>query len=790
MTTPELMRYADLLDLSDQQRLALEPMHDRYMESFRRLRDGDIQEFQDTVLNMGMTFVRGGFQIPPREELEKVISQTETVIGKIEAVDRSFFNELATILSESQQLKLPRVRTARTLALYKNVAMEAGGEFNRGASVNMTEMVLELELSPERMQGIEPVLASYDGGLLNRTRGVYNALKDAAKYILDSIDELGLREMTPDKLMALGQDEEFLASMQVRFDEGSKPFQDAVYQLSQLNVRTYRSLMPLLEAESAATLRDRFYRAAYGQVYSGPGEWRVRYDSALKLKDLTLEMREQITLQRDNYARQEDQIHDQLVGEFDDSQRYRTFAILSEQVDDPHEAKIDELRGRLTALDDSADASLLALIGENRAGAIGDGEQRVEAEVTETAVVVQAGGGGADGARSEVRVVGRGSIGEIELPIALGVKDAKQITALLELAGDQQPVFDTLYDGYRSEFEQARNAEAPNDEDAVHQDGAERSADGTAGESEADEQESPAMRVKARLKALVAIDDAFFDDVALIVESDQQRAILQRLRGMRARAVLGETSKNLSSAWGVTFGDEESYLDVVRIAAESNIQQGEFAGLAQLWSEYEARSQSICEERFELAVAQRRRFDAYMKAASAGQDAAAAAGTLHQKWREKREAFRKANREIGQLNREFIDRVASQLPAEAAWDLRFAFHRQAYPDLFQDSERIEEYFNTALTLDTLSAEQRNRIGQITSDFRERYFALSSSMIELRQKRDFDIGSFEMPDKSMIEREITLQRLEFDRDEVAARAEVRLRMALSSTQLESIPGLRQ
>ena len=44
----------------------------------------------------------------------------------------------------------------------------------------------------------------------------------------------------------------------------------------------------------------------------------------------------------------------------------------------------------------------------------------------------------------------------------------------------------------------------------------------------------------------------------------------------------------------------------------------------------------------------------------------------------------------------------------------------------------------------------------------------------------------MPSRRMLERELQRERLEFDRDEICARAMMRLRLALSEAQAEYIP----
>src|SRR5688572_3305899 len=43
--TVELMKYADRLNLSAQQRSAFQSMHDQYKQEFRTLRDGEIADF-------------------------------------------------------------------------------------------------------------------------------------------------------------------------------------------------------------------------------------------------------------------------------------------------------------------------------------------------------------------------------------------------------------------------------------------------------------------------------------------------------------------------------------------------------------------------------------------------------------------------------------------------------------------------------------------------------------------------------------------------------------------------
>ena len=70
ISTAELNRYAERLGLSDQQRVALDALHDEYKRDFRTLREGDIAKMRAAAGSMQGT-------MPSKEELEKILKDME-----------------------------------------------------------------------------------------------------------------------------------------------------------------------------------------------------------------------------------------------------------------------------------------------------------------------------------------------------------------------------------------------------------------------------------------------------------------------------------------------------------------------------------------------------------------------------------------------------------------------------------------------------------------------------------------------------------------------------------------
>jgi len=327
VTTPELVRYADILGLSSEQRLAALDLHDAYRREFRALEDGKVKTFIEDLTGLARVFMSEGFRIPDRSVFENLLEQIDEIVTKAKTIDRSLFDRLTPLLTETQLGSLPSVRVERELDVYGHM-MDVPGQLNPAAPVVLSSMVRALDLSDEEIARTEESLRQYERNAVRRMRKLYRLLQEAVELALDTLDRTGLRDMTPMEMMELGGDEEFQGDMRTTLDEGTKPLQAELFAASQQNLRLLKQLTPMLSQDNVDTLRDRYYRVAYGRVYGQRSPWRGAYGRAVAIESIDAERRQQIQAQRDQFRRQEDLLIDRAVLRLEAWREYRTSAQL------------------------------------------------------------------------------------------------------------------------------------------------------------------------------------------------------------------------------------------------------------------------------------------------------------------------------------------------------------------------------------------------------------------------------------------------------------------------------
>ena len=442
VTTPELMKYADMIGLSDQQKLSLITAHDSYKMRYRAFQERDVRKFLDDLIDIGMRFQRNRFQIPPRDELEGIIDQFKRLMNSTHALDRSLFDEVASSLTEDQLLKLPRARTARDLSIYRELVMEFAGEFNPGARVDFAEIMRGASFPPEAVQAADPIIAEYQSSMLSRARGIYEAIADASKVILDLIDELGIRDMTPDKMMAMAQDQNVMLKLQGTFDEASKPFQAAAFELSQLNYRTFKRLAATLPPQQARYLRERYYDIAFDDAYQGRAEWEQRYADALVLPSVAEQQKQDIQAQQEAFQFREDGMIDGVVADMEAAREYRSFQQLSERSNDPIRKRIEELRERRASLNAEAISTLEAILGPEFVAAAQ--QEKLARKQAAEAAAQNATALALPAAASEQKAIEPAN--DPYFPPPMSLEEFNRICAALAMSEGDRSVASTLYD--------------------------------------------------------------------------------------------------------------------------------------------------------------------------------------------------------------------------------------------------------------------------------------------------------------------------------------------------------
>lgn len=772
--THTLMQYADLMELSDQQRAGLAAFHDEYLVRSRDLRDSKIQAFQDDILDIGMRFGLQGFSIPERAEVEHVVSEHDRLLGRISRLDRDLLDGIGSILTEQQMPRLERVRTLREIQLYWFVAEAMSGDFNRGAGVHLSALLDDVAIDPEQAAPLVDRLVQYETALLRRRRSLYEAIQESIAIGLDSIDEWGLREMELPELMQLGADEAFQQRLRDRFDEGSLPFQMAAAELSELNLRTFRLIEPMLSKEARETARDRYYTQAYGAAYDSGQRWRWRvpYHTALKL-DLPPELREQVELELQHFARQQDEIDDKLVDLVDASRRRRTVAQLEGEEPLPGADRIEELRERRREIAATAVRRIETLVGADRlAEAEDDGSSETPDGDT---TVVSVGVGGGDSTVTVERRPAEPQRVIVDLPPPIPASEVSRYVALLGWSGDNGPVVSSLFDLYRESYDRLR-AEHEARLAAKAGPGNEAEAVASGAEDEPEEEVDP-------LAELSALEASLFDDLAAIAVDDDARATVRLLRLERQR----QRGAAVADAIVGRIWESEATVDLVGLVCTESADPAMVGRVAPVLDLYAGVIDPLLVEQLEVARAAGRTLEALTAAqTTSGEAAEEFARRLHRRRNEEMSRMREIGRQLTRANRDHLGQLESLLTEPQRADLRERYMREAHPEEFVDAKMVERLLEEAVALPDLSTPQRERLIEATLTFRQRYLEITRAMIEVSEQRDFS----GRPDRAAIEREIDRERMRFDRNETGARAILAIRAALSEMQEVALPDLRR
>ena len=790
VTTPELSRYADALDLSSAQRLAVLEAHDAYLAEFRELEDDEVVQLIEDLLRQARVFTQDGFQIPERSEFENLIELFDEILDKAKAIDRRLFDHVAGVLTDAQVATLPSVRLRRELDTYVQL-MEVTSELNAGARVVLSTFVRELDLDDEARARIEPSLRQYERGAVARKRKLYRLLKEAATLALDTIDRTGIRDMTMMEMMELGQDEDFEADMRATFDEGSKALQAELFAASQQNLRLLAQLAPLLSSDARETLRDRYFRRAFARVYPGPSPWRASYARALALDTVDGERRREIEANRDQFRMREDLLIDGIVQRVEASRKFRS-ALELDEGSEKLEQRIETYRTDRKAIGDAAMSALSVLLTPDELASIDRSDADDDAPAHAVRIAAGGpGGGGGGGGETQVVVESEGadvrfSFGLPGMPGALTEDRRDELARLAGLGEQEQSVLEALHEDYREEFGAALERFEQEDDDAKDDDDDEGDDDEDGrGSKEHDE------RIAARMVALAAIDDALFDSIELVLPGEGSGAadVVRMARSLRAR----ERATAAAQGSSFVFGREESYTDLVAVAIAMDSSVEVVAAAKPLIDQYAQTMGPLVDKRLDASREVQRRMRAMSRIMSKMQEGGSAgermAEMLREKTRESRQRVKTLDGRIRDENRRRLDELMGTLEADLGWSLRMAYQRAAFPDVYDDDLGLDEALGAVQALEDLTSRQAEQVEGVIYDYRASFADLSDRMVQLRRERDFDFTAMRMPDNDVIMGEINLERLRFDRREAGSRAILRLRLVLTEAQIAE-SGLRK
>ncbi|MCZ6834799.1 MAG: hypothetical protein O7G85_03400, partial [Planctomycetota bacterium] len=405
ISTRELERYCDMLQMRDQQRQGIGLFHDKSLEDFRALRDGPIEEY---LKEHG---ARTGFTLSTQvdeKQIEKSIRNRQELMDRIASQDNRLFDRTQDVLTDDQMTRLRRVRQARERARY-SAGLSRMMMFNSpGAQVDLSEFIVDLKLPSSTFKIVDPIVEQYERNLTSELRELYKKASTIQLDLSRKMRALGFGQGGERPGGREGR-EQRLEAIQTAFSELNTNLRAISSDVSELNKRTTSQLAHLMDDTQARDLRLRYYDRAFPTLPTSKGEAGRRFRELEQMSELSDDQKQQIDSIETNFLRTIDGLIEQMVTlreKSPDNVFEIRFDSVEEDEPDENARKMENLRDQRTALIDRTVTDINLVLGQELSSrldtrvAVGDvdGEGGELMEAVFVTAVSDSGGVGGGGA--------------------------------------------------------------------------------------------------------------------------------------------------------------------------------------------------------------------------------------------------------------------------------------------------------------------------------------------------------------------------------------------------------
>jgi len=447
ISSRELTTYFDHLGMSEQQCLAVYSFHDQYKREYRVLHETEIAIFMKELSAM-----EGG-TMPERKLVEDLFKNRTRLLKRIASIDDRLMDQIRTILTEDQALKLPRVELARER---KRLTSQLMMEFSGGQPpYDLSEPFLELDLSPEELAAADPVIEQYERRLTAGVRGMNDSFASIILKMFDAMEAMGFSDDTfkeaqedPEKAT------EIMETMQQIMMEIMAEAQEKARKLKELNQRTYRMVADLIEPQSARKLRNQFYQSAYGQSAFALEDYDPWINVATEMKELTEPQCQAVIEYAQFMQEKSDRVAEEavkLISEFEVNMNPFNYDM---ELWQDHFKKIGELQSSLMMTATEAMLTLTDSLGEDLMETIAQRARRAanRESLDEASVEVVEKPVDASDFQQETKL----NSGDYYLPRGIGRRELHEYLRPMDLSEAERALVDALHEDYVHNFQELK----------------------------------------------------------------------------------------------------------------------------------------------------------------------------------------------------------------------------------------------------------------------------------------------------------------------------------------------
>ncbi len=785
ISSRDIAMYADHLGLDDDQRRAIDPFHEQYRDGFRELREAEIAAYLEGVSGLWSRGMRG---LDP-DAIKDSIDQLERVVARIRLLDDGLFNQIQSVLREDQAEALPRVMQARQRHRYQTGATRMVGYMNRAARVDLSRLYADLDLSDEERQLADPFVLQYEGRLTAATKALWRASTRIFLDVAEAMAEVIARMEDADDQARRAMRQ----TMSTAWNEASRKPREKAARISDLNLRTLGQLAELLSQENAATLRARYLLRGYPEVPTGAGAAERSFRVARKLENTSATTKSDVEAAADQFHAGRDAIIDDMVSYIDQYRREGTPWGMRRESRREHDEKLDKFKQRLADLDDRTLEALHAMLGAQIAGTLKTAVAQADLNDEQVAGIGRgAAGPGPDAA-------GEGPGVDPFLPPPIGARDIAFYRKRLGLDDNDRFILESLYEEYWDAYRRTVGADiAALDAAKARLPAPDPRQDG--GEVATVEQVDEIYGLRSRaFKSIQSLDRSFFDDMETLVSSEQQLGTARSLRLARERAVY---NRRLDSGMETMFSSrfrrrgpdlerqsQESDVDLVSVVEGLDLPAEQRREIDAVLSTYETEAVEGFASQYDRVTrlrAESERIRARHALRSGDDDR----DNRRSRFEDYRKLMEEQGREAGDtrkimidLNRATLAALTEALDDDLADALVLAYNREAHPSVYNDPGSADPFLSAALALPDLDSSQRSAVEAILQEYTPANRALSDRIAEIYAASEaapgtgFDRGRW----RADQENRNRIEAIQFDRDEVNAKAFRQLRGLLTERQ---------
>jgi len=781
MSSRDLDQVMERLALDDAQRRATEVFHEQYIEEFKQLRDGEIEDFMKK---------QNAFQgtLPQRKQIEDFVSDRERLINRIARIDNQFFDQVMAVLRDDQQLMLTRLRMNRTRERHGGDMMQMISFLVPSASIDLSTIYERLKLTPDEKLIIQPTVMDYESKLTRSTKEMSDSIMRMFLDALIMLEEAGFDETSFQDPEKAQEAFEFIREAWATLSGG---LMAQAVEISDLNRKTCKRIADMLLQENGDRLIVQYFEQAYPELPKS--NLRELFRKSLRHKDLTDEQWMNVSVLRDEFRRQEQNLYDDMADIQDKLRSTRSpfdFGGMGgpANVDDEAVDKLADLTERHEKLVERTTDALNVHLGTAMQAKISEME---DPDLTDA---IAEAGGDTDEFVETVVVNGDGfGAGSTPGDQPMSVGEFKQTVAMLQLDDANAAVAEQLHAAYVERFTEVSGDVLGKVQEAQSKmwqyDEATQTMNGP---TLASVDQIYELR-KAAAKAMQDVDDSFFNELVVTAGTDPYRQeLIGHLRAIRQRASF--TMGRDMWIWG--FGGQRSQvasIDLVELCMSERLLDQPSESMRSILTTYNSNMTQAMQSRFVTGLEAQHTMDltnVQMQAQNREADEVdIAQGVRYQQMIEEvSNKLSEATASVAGINRETLAMLKDALPDEEAIAFEKAYKRKAFPSVYQGAEVIEQTMSKVRALNSLSASQRNSVESLLSEFETKYDTICDKMVGVLDSTSGSLRPFGTDNMREYQRvESTIQKFEFERDELMARTRRRVQDVLSDEQLAQVGG---